>query len=220
MTRFRHSDDFGPTLEAVAERLDISATAVEKDYWVSEVLRVLVANFPGDFIFKGGTSLSKGYGIVERFSEDIDVLVLPGNRGRGASDKLMKAMGEAAATGIGGEASGAGAETGRHRAYTVSYPATREPTALITTTVLLEMASAVVRNRTSLLRSGRCSAMRSVTREPISTTTRTSHRSRCKCSTQRGRCSRSSSTSMNWRLSSPTTKTASLSCRRGDLNSD
>lgn len=103
------------------------------------MLRVLVANFPGDFIFKGGTSLSKGYGIVERFSEDIDVLVLPGNRGRGASDKLMKAMGEAAATGIGGEASGAGAETGRHRAYTVSYPATREPTALITTTVLLEM---------------------------------------------------------------------------------
>lgn len=39
--RFRDSDEFGPTLDAVAERLDISATAVEKDYWVSEVLRVL-----------------------------------------------------------------------------------------------------------------------------------------------------------------------------------
>lgn len=138
--RFRDSDEFGPTQDVVAERLDISATAVEKDYWVSEVLRVLVATFPDDFIFKGGTSLSKGYGIIERFSEDIDVLVLPGDRGRTAVDKLMKAMGEAAAAGVGGEATGVGgAESGRHRSFAVSYPATREPTALIATSVLLEM---------------------------------------------------------------------------------
>jgi hypothetical protein len=139
VTRFRDTGEFGPTVDAVAERLGISPTAVEKDYWVSEVLRVLASTFPDDFIFKGGTSLSKGYGIVERFSEDIDVLILPGDRGRGAVDKLMKAMGEQAAAGVGGEAIGAGAETGRHRAYSVSYPATREPTDLITTRVLLEM---------------------------------------------------------------------------------
>ena len=140
MTRFRDTDEFGPTLDAVAERLDISATAVEKDYWVSEVLGVLVATFPDDFIFKGGTSLSKGYGIVERFSDDIDVLVLPRDRGRGAVDRLMKAMGEAAAAGVGGEASGVGgAESGRHRSFSVSYPASREPTALIATSVLLEI---------------------------------------------------------------------------------
>jgi hypothetical protein len=140
LTRFRDTDEFDPTLDAVAERLDISATAVEKDYWVSEVLRALVATFPDDFIFKGGTSLSKGYGVVERFSEDIDVLVLPGDRGRGAVDKLMKAMGEVAAAGVGGEATGVGgAESGRHRSFAVSYPARREPTALIATSVLLEM---------------------------------------------------------------------------------
>jgi hypothetical protein len=140
VARFRDTDEFGPTVDAVAERLDISATAVEKDYWVSEVLRVLAAAFPDDFIFKGGTSLSKGYRIVERFSEDIDVLVLPGQRGRGAVDKLMKAMGEVAAAGVGGEATGVGgAESGRHRSFAVSYPAGREPTALIATSVLLEM---------------------------------------------------------------------------------
>ncbi|MGH9032400.1 MAG: nucleotidyl transferase AbiEii/AbiGii toxin family protein, partial [Acidimicrobiia bacterium] len=140
LMRFRDSDEFGPTLDVVAERLDISATAVEKDYWVSEVLRVLVANFPHDFIFKGGTSLSKGYRIVERFSEDIDVLVLPGDRGRGAVDKLMKAMGDTAAAGVEGQATGVGgAESGRHRSFAVSYPATRERTALIATSVLLEM---------------------------------------------------------------------------------
>lgn len=140
MARFRDSAEFGPTLDAVAESLDISATAVEKDYWVSEVLRVLVARFRDDFIFKGGTSLSKGFGIVERFSEDIDILVLPRDRGRGTVDRLMKAMGEAAAAGIAGEASPfGGAETGRHRAFAVSYPATRAATALIQTRVLLEM---------------------------------------------------------------------------------
>jgi hypothetical protein len=139
LTRFRDTAEFEPTLDAVAERLGISPMAVEKDYWVSEVLRVLVTTFPDDFIFKGGTSLSKGYGIVERFSEDIDVLVLPRDRGRGAVDKLMKAMGEAAAAGVGGAASGAGAETGRHRAFAISYPATRAPTPLIATSVLLEM---------------------------------------------------------------------------------
>ena len=118
MPRFRDSGEFGPTLDAAAERIGISATAVEKDYWVSEVLRVLARNFAGDFIFKGGTSLSKGYRIVERFSEDIDILVLPGGRGRGTTDRLMKDMGHAAAAGIGGEASPyGGSETGRHRSY-------------------------------------------------------------------------------------------------------
>lgn len=140
MSRFRDSREFGPTLDAAAERLGISATAVEKDYWVSQVVRVLARDFGGDFVFKGGTSLSKGYRIVQRFSEDIDVLVLPGERGRGTVDKLMKQMSAAAAAGIGGEASPVGgAESGRHRSYEVSYPATREPTALVRTSVLLEM---------------------------------------------------------------------------------
>ena len=77
MARFADLAEFGPTLDAAAERLSISPTAVEKDYWVSEVLRVLSRDFAGDFVFKGGTSLSKGYRLVERFSEDIDILALP-----------------------------------------------------------------------------------------------------------------------------------------------
>lgn len=140
MARFADSGEFGPTLDAAAERLGISPTAVEKDYWVGEVLRVLGRDFESDFIFKGGTSLSKGYRLVERFSEDIDVLVLPGERGRGTTDKLMKAMADTAATGVSGSATGVGgSETGRHRAYEIAYPATRTPTALIRTSVLLEM---------------------------------------------------------------------------------
>jgi Nucleotidyl transferase AbiEii toxin, Type IV TA system len=140
VARFADLGEFGPTLDAAAERLGISPTAVEKDYWVSQVLRVLGREFDGDFIFKGGTSLSKGYRLVERFSEDIDVLVVPGERSRGATDRLMKAMAEAAAAGVAGSATGfGGRESGRHRSYEIAYAATREPTALIRTSVLLEM---------------------------------------------------------------------------------
>ena len=140
MVRFADLAEFGPTLDAAAERLGISPTAIEKDYWVSQVLRVLGLHFRGDFIFKGGTSLSKGYRLVERFSEDIDVLVLPGERGRGTTDTLMKGMADAAAQGVGGSVRGTGqSETGRHRSYEIAYPATRKSTSLIATSVLLEM---------------------------------------------------------------------------------
>jgi hypothetical protein len=138
--RFRDTKEFAPTIEAAAEQFDISATAVEKDYWVSEVLRVLASEFPGDFILKGGTSLSKGYDLIQRFSEDIDILVIPGTRGRGATDKLMKRMSETAAAWIAGTAASyGGAETGRHRSYEIHYPALRPATQLIQTRVLLEM---------------------------------------------------------------------------------
>ena len=142
MARFADLDEFGPTLDAAAERLGISPTAVEKDYWVSQVLHQLDSDFKGNFNFKGGTSLSKAYRLVERFSEDIDILVLPGTRGRGATDKLMKAIADAAARDIGGTATGVGgSETGRHRSCEITYPATRNSTSLIRTSVLLEMST-------------------------------------------------------------------------------
>lgn len=140
MSRFRDLDEFGPTIGAAAEQLGISPTAVEKDYWVTQALRALARGFGDDFIFKGGTSLSKGYGILERFSDDIDILILPGDRGKGATDRLMKAMGEAAAMASEGQMERhGGAETGVHRAYRVSYPAIYEPTEAVPTSVLLEM---------------------------------------------------------------------------------
>ena len=140
MIVFRDSSEFGPALRSTAEGLGIPAAAVEKDYWVSEILRAMSREFGNDFVFKGGTSLSKAYRIVERFSEDVDVLVLPGSRGRGAVDKLMKAMGALAATTSGGEARRYGsAETGKHRSYEISYPATNLPARPISATVRLEM---------------------------------------------------------------------------------
>ena len=52
---------------------------VEKDFWVTWTLSVLFAHheFGSQLVFKGGTSLSKVFGVIERFSEDIDLSVSP-----------------------------------------------------------------------------------------------------------------------------------------------
>jgi predicted nucleotidyltransferase component of viral defense system len=50
---------------------------IEKDYWLSLVLKAIFSNEIGhQVVFKGGTSLSKCYGIIDRFSEDIDLALL------------------------------------------------------------------------------------------------------------------------------------------------
>jgi len=55
-----------------------NAQAIEKDWWVTLVLHALfTCPLAQYFIFKGGTSLSKGWKLIERFSEDIDIALLP-----------------------------------------------------------------------------------------------------------------------------------------------
>ena len=64
--------------EAAARRLDTVASYVEKDFWVCVVLDALFNRRPEGhpgLLFKGGTSLSKGFGLISRFSEDIDLVV-------------------------------------------------------------------------------------------------------------------------------------------------
>ncbi len=136
---FREQAIFEPTIEAAAERLGVAATAVEKDYWVTQALRVLAGGFPDDFVFKGGTSLSKGYGLIERFSEDIDLLIIPCARGKGAVDRLMKDMGTAVADHMGATPQSEHAERGVHRTYRIPYRTDRAQTTAIEPSVLLEM---------------------------------------------------------------------------------
>ena len=50
--------------------------AVEKDLWVTTLLQLLFTlSFANQLLFKGGTSLSKSYGLIHRFSEDIDLVI-------------------------------------------------------------------------------------------------------------------------------------------------
>lgn len=60
-----------------AAKMGISARLVEKDFWVCWILQRLfnLPEFGPHLTFKGGTSLSKAFGLIERFSEDIDLII-------------------------------------------------------------------------------------------------------------------------------------------------
>ena len=63
-------------LQHTAEALNVVEQAVEKDWWVSAILMALSKTTWADFLqFKGGTSLSKSWGLINRFSEDIDLAI-------------------------------------------------------------------------------------------------------------------------------------------------
>ncbi len=90
MTLLRDDPDFVTAVERAAIAVGEEAAFVEKDYWVTQVLRALAATQDGGFVLKGGTSLSKGYGIINRFSEDVDVLLVRevGQSARTVEDRL------------------------------------------------------------------------------------------------------------------------------------
>ena len=77
MAEFLHERrDFNQLLSVVANERAVDPMLVEKDYWIMHGLWGLQAQ---GFVFelKGGTSLSKGFGVIHRFSEDIDIRIEP-----------------------------------------------------------------------------------------------------------------------------------------------
>jgi predicted nucleotidyltransferase component of viral defense system len=81
---------FSNTLRAASQHLDINLEFVEKDYWITLVLsRLANSKYVNDSVFKGGTSLSKGYNLIERFSEDVDIAIISNNRKSGNEIKTI-----------------------------------------------------------------------------------------------------------------------------------
>lgn len=73
MPDFIHNDpEFKELLNIVSSKKEIDITLVEKDYWIMHALYSLQQQGI-EFELKGGTSLSKGHGLIHRFSEDIDI---------------------------------------------------------------------------------------------------------------------------------------------------
>jgi hypothetical protein len=78
-----------------ARRLGTPEQNIEKDFWVCWTLDALFNGLPGGsprLLFKGGTSLSKGYGLISRFSEDIDITVFRDDLGESASLEELEAL--------------------------------------------------------------------------------------------------------------------------------
>ena len=96
-----HLDDLDALITLTAPAQGVPTAYVEKDFWVTEVLRAAVVGrevaMPDGsralvrFLFKGGTTLCRVFGIVDRFSEDVDVLaVFPEDAATSARHRVLK----------------------------------------------------------------------------------------------------------------------------------
>lgn len=68
----KNKEQFFKLISETAVYFDIHHDYVEKDYWLTLILKEIM-NQEYDYVFKGGTSLSKCYHLINRFSEDIDI---------------------------------------------------------------------------------------------------------------------------------------------------
>lgn len=78
-----------------ARRLGTAVENVEKDFWVCWTLDALFNGLAAGaprLLFKGGTSLSKSFGLIDRFSEDIDITVFRNDLGEAASVEELEAL--------------------------------------------------------------------------------------------------------------------------------
>lgn len=95
---FHKSEYFSAAIKSTALYFKLRPEFVEKDYWVTLVLKKLSeSEYIDKVIFKGGTSLSKAYQCIERFSEDIDLAILDyddlsGNQLKNLIKKIEKAV--------------------------------------------------------------------------------------------------------------------------------
>lgn len=74
-----HKDEiiFRDLLLSASLHFNIPLSFIEKDYWITLVLsRLAKSKYVDESVFKGGTSLSKGYNLIERFSEDVDIAII------------------------------------------------------------------------------------------------------------------------------------------------
>lgn len=91
MTRLYEHPNFAALVTMAAEHSVLPEQFVEKDYYITEILRVVATEHQGEYIFRGGTSLTKGWSILDRFSDDVD-LVLCNPGGNSANATRIKRM--------------------------------------------------------------------------------------------------------------------------------
>ncbi len=145
MAKLRETpDDLFALVGAASDATGLRPSWVEKDFWIVELLRS-VAKPVEDIraVFKGGTSLSKAFGLIERFSEDVDILVVLTRErsqdfGLRSIGKRMKEITERVSSDLGIDAEDVVSDTGVKRNAHYAYP-TRVVADHIPRRVFLEM---------------------------------------------------------------------------------
>ncbi len=95
---YLHEDreNFKNLMELVSDKIGRTSVVVEKDYYVTMILKQL-SEKSGHCVFKGGTSLSKGFKVIDRFSEDIDITFdehIGESRRKKLKNKVLKGISE------------------------------------------------------------------------------------------------------------------------------
>lgn len=139
--------DFTDLIRATASALGIPAPIIEKDYYLTRALCFLSRDHAGRFLLKGGTSLTKGWELLDRFSEDLDLLLKVESEGRqisqGERERRLKAM-CATISGAPGFSAVQGrfpVEIGVHRTAEFNYPGSVEDLAGLSKAIRLEVGT-------------------------------------------------------------------------------
>ncbi|HEX4004132.1 MAG TPA: nucleotidyl transferase AbiEii/AbiGii toxin family protein [Candidatus Acidoferrales bacterium] len=138
--------DFRDLLAATASAKNLPDAIIEKDYFVVRALFALCEAAPGQFVFKGGTSLAKGWDLLERFSEDIDLLFRTadghgGEISRGEVDRRLERAEQIVGSTEGFQFLRQTRSRGVRRCSDFQYPRTSTAAISIGQTVRLEMGT-------------------------------------------------------------------------------
>lgn len=86
-----HKDKFDIAIKTASRYFNVAPAIIEKDYYVTLILLKLTERVP-NLLFKGGTSLSKCYKIIDRFSEDIDITLDSEHQSQGNRKKIKQTI--------------------------------------------------------------------------------------------------------------------------------
>ena len=101
MQLHKSTEDFRDLALITAEYLGLDPTIVEKDYWITHALYHLSKSEYNDVVvFKGGTSLTKCYKDLHRFSEDIDIALLANGMSKSQVKKTISKVEDIMSTGL------------------------------------------------------------------------------------------------------------------------
>lgn len=94
MNLHNDKDLFSNAIQVTSNELGMASEFVEKDYWICQILQRLSRHPQNErIVWKGGTSLSKAYGLIKRFSSDVDFAVLLEGLSQNQQKKLVTKIG-------------------------------------------------------------------------------------------------------------------------------
>jgi len=137
---------FNNAILVTSNNTNIAPDFIEKDYWISLVLkRLSESKYVDSVVFKGGTSLSKGHKLINRFSEDIDVAVIltPDTSGNKVKTLIRTVEKEIAADLIEKEVDGVTSKGSRFRKAVYKFPVVlkQKQKAAISESIIVEINS-------------------------------------------------------------------------------